>query len=334
VNMAEEKKTPEPFRLSDVKLPLCIGTWAWGGNTQTFGASGANTAEQEKAFRSAVNGGITFFDTAEIYSSGGSESLLGKFIANLHSEEQTKGVPLTPIHVATKYCPLPFHFSASNLTTSLMGSLKRLGLNSVDLFQVHGPAFSVRKVETWAEEMADCYQKGLIRSLGVSNYNSDQVRRTQAVLAKRGLKLESNQIEYSLLHRLPETQGLIKTCKDLDVKILAYSPLAMGRLTGKYSATNPPKGNRKFGGTDWKHIDGIIAALSEIGKNHGDKTPAQVALNWVIKKGCIPIAGATNAKQAEENAGATGWEMTDEETKRLDDLSYVGTASFWQGSTK
>jgi len=313
---------------------LCIGTWAWGGNTSTFGASGADLAEQEKAFRSAVKGGITFFDTAEIYSAGASESLLGKFISNLHKEEETQGVPQTPIQVATKFCPLPMHFSASNLTTSLQASLKRLGLSSVELFQVHGPAFSVRKVEVWAEEMANCYEKGLTRSLGVSNYNSDQVRRTQAVLTKRGLKLESNQIEYSLLHRLPETQGLIKTCAELDVKILAYSPLAMGRLTGKYNAANPPKGNRKFGGTDWKQIDSIVAALTDIGKQNGGKTAAQVALNWVIRKGCIPIAGATNAKQAEENAGAAGWLMSDEDVKKLDDLSYVGSASFWQGSTK
>jgi len=260
--------------------------------------------------------------------------MLGQFIANLRKDEQVKGVPPTPIQVATKFCPLPFHFSASNLTTSLQGSLSRLGMKSVDLFQVHGPAFSVRKVEVWAEEMADCYEKGLIKSLGVSNYNSDQVRRTQAVLAKRGLKLESNQIEYSLLHRLPETQGLIKTCQELDVKILAYSPLAMGRLTGKYSAANPPKGNRKFGGTDWKHIDNVVATLTDIGKQHGGKTPAQVALNWVIKKGCIPIAGSTSAKQSEENAGAAGWEMSDEEMKKLDEVSFVGTTSFWQGSTK
>jgi len=358
---AKKGKTLEVFRLDDLPRPIAIGTWAWGGNTATFGPGGADVKGQEEAFRQSLICGVNFFDTAEVYSNGASETLLGNFIhaekaraekdkpkakegeAEEEGEEGKDGKDgkegkegkedlLCPL-VATKFIPLPWRIRARSVREALLRSLTRMKLPYCDLYQIHGPAFSVRAVEVWAEALADVYDEGLVRAVGVSNYNSDQVKRTHAVLQRRGVRLESNQIEYSLLHRLPEATGLIKTCQELGVKILAYSPLAMGRLTGKYSKDNPPSGDRKFGVVDWDVLDKLITIMKKIGEKH-EKNCAQVAINWVIQKGCVPITGARDGKQAKENAGATGWALSQEEVEELDKASFVGTTSRWQGSSR
>eukprot|EP00996_Jenningsia_fusiforme_P001496 NODE_2376_length_1215_cov_50.096913_g2168_i0.p1 GENE.NODE_2376_length_1215_cov_50.096913_g2168_i0~~NODE_2376_length_1215_cov_50.096913_g2168_i0.p1 ORF type:complete len:366 (+),score=63.08 NODE_2376_length_1215_cov_50.096913_g2168_i0:97-1098(+) len=330
----------ESFSLKDHKL--CVDTSAWGGNVATFGPDAADTEAQEAAFVAAVESGLTLFDTAEVYSNGDCERLLGKFIANYvraHPESANK------IKVATKFFPMPYRLTQESLNKALDASLARLQLPAVDMYQVHGPAFSFRSVEVWAEALAVAAKAGLARTVGVSNYNSDQVQRTCAVLSKHGLALASNQIEYSLLHRLPETTGLIKTCKDSGVAILAYSPLAMGRLTGKYTAENQPAGQRRFGACPPEVLEPLLDAMRSIAASHeaalrrddaaaAGVTCSQVALNWVIAKGGIPICGAKNASQALDNSLCLRWSLTDDEVAQLDKLSNTGQASFWQGSSK
>src|ERR1700674_1349311 len=108
---------------------------------------------------------------------------------------------------------------------------------------------------------------------------------------------------------MPLRVGLISTCRELGVVPLAYSPIGQGRLTGKYSAANPPPGSRNFSNHPMAMVDAIVAVLRRIGQAHGDRTPSQVALAWIIAKGVVPIPGAKNRRQAEENAGALGWRM-------------------------
>ena len=143
-------------------------------------------------------------------------------------------------------------------------------------------------------------------------------------LGRRGLRLATNQIEFSLLRRHPETTGLLATCGELGVVPLAYSPIGQGRLTGKYSASNPPPGKRTFSNHPMAVVDAVVAELREIGEHHGGKTPSQVALNWVMAKGVVPIPGAKNRHQAEENAGALGWHLDGDEVTRLDDAALPG----------
>jgi aryl-alcohol dehydrogenase-like predicted oxidoreductase len=154
-----------------------------------------------------------------------------------------------------------------------------------------------------------------------------------AQLAARGLPLATNQIEFSLLRRRPETGGLIATCAELGVVPLAYSPIGQGRLTGKYSAANPPPGRRGFSAHPMEQVDRIVAELRRIGEAH-DRTPSQVALNWLIAKGSVPIPGAKNKKQAEENSGALGWSLTADERSALDAAALEEKRSlanrFWQ----
>lgn len=130
-------------------------------------------------------------------------------------------------------------------------------------------------------------------------------------------------MEYSLLHRKPEQNGVLATCQELGITLIAYSPLAQGLLTGKYSPENPPPGLRglRYGRRRLRAIAPLLRLLQSIGEAHGGKTPAQVALNWLICKGAVPIPGAKDARQARENAGALGWRLTPEEVERLDQVS-------------
>jgi len=143
-------------------------------------------------------------------------------------------------------------------------------------------------------------------------------------LAVHGMALATNQVEFSLLRTMPESGGLLRACRELGVVLLAYSPLAMGRLTGKYSAANPPPGKRNFSAFPMAEIDPVVAELRRLGERHGGKTPAQVALNWLLCKGAVPIPGAKNAAQAEQNAGALGWRLAPDEVAGLDRVAKFG----------
>ena len=292
--------------------PLGIGTWQWGDSMMWGYGKNYAEAEIRAAFDASLAAGITFFDTAELYGQGKSERFLGRFISG-HGNR--------PI-VATKFMPLPWRLGKGALVAALRKSLDRLRLPQVDLYQIHWP-FPPRPVEFWVDGLADAVAAGLTRAVGVSNYNAEQTRRAHAVLARRGVPLASNQVEYSLLQRAPERNGLLAACRELGVTLIAYSPLAKGMLTGKYTPANPPPGlrGRRYRGDYLARIQPLIGLLREIGAAHGGKNPNQVALNWLICKDAIPIPGAKNARQVQENAGALGWRLTADEVAALDAAS-------------
>lgn len=291
-------------------LDFGLGTWAWG-DTFVWGFGGDYNADDVRAaFRAAIDAGVRLFDTAEIYGQGESERLLGQFMAEMD---------VRPM-IATKFAPLPFRWKRQHLTDALQASLKRLRLDTVDLYQVHFPAPFV-SVETWAEGLADAIDMGLTRAVGVSNYSAEQTERAAEVLARRGYALASNQVEYSLLERKIERNETLKVCRELGVRVIAYSPLGMGLLTGKYSRAHPPSGTRAFQKRKaLQQVGPLVTLMREIGERHG-KTPAQVAINWTICQGTLPIPGAKNVRQVESNAGATGWRLTDDELAVLDEES-------------
>jgi aryl-alcohol dehydrogenase-like predicted oxidoreductase len=209
----------------------------------------------------------------------------------------------------------------ASLRRALEGSLRRLGVDQVELYQIHWPNPPV-SIETWADALAHVIEAGLARQVGVSNYSAGQMRRAFVTLARRGAPLASNQVEYSLLQRAPERNGVMSACAELGVRLIAYSPLGQGLLTGKYTPDNPPPGVRGWSSRDkLARARPLLRLLREIGEAHGDKTPAQVALNWTICKGALPIPGARDARQAEENSGALGWRLSAEEVAALDAAS-------------
>ncbi|AFY88948.1 aldo/keto reductase [Chroococcidiopsis thermalis] len=298
--------------------PLCIGTWAWGDKLfWNYGSDEEDAKQLQVAFQAALDAGTTFFDTAEVYGFGLSEKYLGQFIQQSDR----------PIQIATKFGPAPWRFTAQSVSDALTESLKRLDLERVSLYQVHWPFSFFMSQETLMNALADEVQRGRIEAVGVSNYSAEQMQQAYKILAARGVKLASNQVRYSLLTRQIETNGILDTARQLGVTILAYSPLAQGLLTGKYTASSAekPTGARRidprFSKEGLQKIEPVISILKKIGDRHG-RTPAQVALNWLIAQGnLVAIAGAKNANQVQQNAGALGWQMTDEEITQLEQVT-------------
>lgn len=291
---------------------LGLGAWSWGDRMVWAYGQGYTDDDIRAGFDASLECGVNWVDTAEVYGTGRSERLLGSFLP-------TAGRPTL---VATKFFPFPWRLRRTTLLRALRGSLKRLGLERVDLYQVHWPSPPI-PVETWAEGLAEAAQAGLTRAVGVSNYNEEQMRRAYEALARRGIPLASNQVPYSLLDRRVENAGLLKACQELNITLIAYSPLAQGVLTGKYSPQHPLPGvrNRRWNVGLLGRVQPLLARMGEIGQAHGDKSRSQVALNWVICKGAVAIPGAKNARQARENAGALGWRLSEAEVAELDALS-------------
>jgi aryl-alcohol dehydrogenase-like predicted oxidoreductase len=289
-----------------------VGTWSWGDRLFWGYGRGYSENEVRQAFDASIAAGVCFFDTAEGYGQGKSEQLLGQFSS---STDRT-------LIIATKFMPYPWRLTRSSLTRALKGSLKRLGMARVDLYQIHQPLPPVT-VETWMAAMTDAVGAGLIREVGVSNYDRSRTQRAYDALAREGIQLASNQVEYSLVNRKVEKNGLLKMCQELGVRLIAYSPLGMGVLSGKYTPENPPPGirggryNRKF----IERMTPLLTLMKRIGSDHAGKTPTQVAINWVICKGALPIPGAKTVGQAEQNAGAVGWRLSEAEVAALDEAS-------------
>ena len=310
--------TINQISVANISLPtLGIGTWSWGDSL--FWGYGSNYGEREvqQAFEAAVANGATFFDTAEIYGLGESERLLGKFI------KQTN----LPIQIATKYFPLPWRFNKQAVSDALSDSLKRLQVEQVALYQVHMPFDFFMGQATLMEALALEVKQGRILTVGVSNYSAQQMQQAHELLAQYDVPLAVNQVRYSLLTRKIEQNGILETARNLGVAILAYSPLDQGLLTGKYTpataekVTGARKLDPKFSAKGLSKIEPLISQLKQLGEKY-QKTPVQVALNWLTAQGdVIPIPGAKNPKQAAENAGGAGWQLSTEDERELSRLS-------------
>jgi aryl-alcohol dehydrogenase-like predicted oxidoreductase len=218
------------------------------------------------------------------------------------------------------------------MPSALDASLVRLEPDSVDIYMHHFPSRWVA-IPKLMDLMADAVERGKVRAVGVSNYSAAQMRLAHAALADRGIPLASNQIEYSLLHRQPETDGVLDACRELGVTLIANQPLANGALTGKYAAGARPTGfrrfMRRFRGQERRAVTPVVALLREIGAQHA-KSPAQVALRWLIENELVlPIPGAKNGHQASDNAGALTFSLSSSEMDALD-----RTTTAWRSSAK
>lgn len=295
--------------------PLGVGTWAWG-DSDVWGMGSYDSSLTEatiaQAWEASIDAGVTFFDTAEMYGSGESERIIGRLLA---ATGDTSGLT-----IATKWFPAPWKLNAiSSMRAAAQASLDRLGVERLDLYQVHGPT-SLRGHSVIAEGLASLVHDGLVSAVGVSNYSLREMTSIQAELARRGVALASNQIEVSLIRNRPITSGFVERCNELGVVVLAYSPIGQGRLTGKYSADNPPPGKRGFSDHPMTLVDDVVAVVRRIADAH-DRTPSQVALRWLIQHGTVPIPGAKNASQATQNAAALGWELSADDMTALDAAS-------------
>jgi aryl-alcohol dehydrogenase-like predicted oxidoreductase len=293
-------------------IQLGIGTWSWGDRLYWGYGKGYQETDLLDVFNTSIQQGIRFFDTAEVYGQGRSEKILGKYISESDQE----------IIVASKFMPFPWRLSRRSLIKALKKSLNRLGLSQLDLYQIHMPLPPVR-IETWMEAMAEALQNNLIKAVGVSNFDLSQMQRAVESLRKMGISLASNQVEYSLINRKIEKNGVLDYCHEQGIKLIAYSPLGLGALTGKYSSSNPMQGFRgsRFSKSYLDQLKPLIDLMKKIGADHGGKSSSQVAINWAIAKGTLPIPGAKNISQAEQNTDVLNWKLTEEEVNRLDAAS-------------
>jgi aryl-alcohol dehydrogenase-like predicted oxidoreductase len=284
-----------------------VGTNAWGSH-------GKARPELLPVFQAALKIGVGFFDTAEIYGGGGSERTLGLCLDGLG---QRAGGP-RPL-VLSKFFPMPWRFQRKDFVAALRATLERLRIPSLDVYLIH---FPLGRTTTWVNALGDVVEAGLARAVGVSNFSALQMRRAYDVLQRHGIPLVCNEVEYSLLRREPERNGTLAACRELGATMIAYRPLGLGLLT-RGSAKNPSRGWRRLlaRGMQGAATDRLRALLAELGDAHGGMTAAQVALNWVQRKGALPIPGATSVAHLEENAGSLGWALTDAEVAALDEAS-------------
>lgn len=255
---------------------------------------------------------------------------------------------LKPV-VATKFTPSPWRTSAQSVVDACEESRQRLGVDQIDLYQLHMPdivqplrfmGMGKSKDETYWDGLAECYHRGLVKNVGVCNYGPTLLLKCQEALAKRDVPLASNQIGYSLIGRHNGAQETLDVCNENDIKVLAFFPFAMGVLTGKYttgisvaentiaSLTTSKKTKLELRDlTRYATGDGdavphggvgpLLKVMETIAKNRG-KTIAQVALNYIVCKGAIPIPGARTKAQLEDNIGAMGWSLSETEVDMLE----------------
>jgi aryl-alcohol dehydrogenase-like predicted oxidoreductase len=300
--------------------PIGLGVMEFAGGGGLLGRAFPVIPQEEKnaIIKAALDGGINWFDTAEMYGGGVSERSLATSL-------KAAGMSDKDVIVATKW--LPLLRTAGNIPHSIHKRLHYLDGFSIGNYMVHLP-YSFSSPEAEMNAMADLVETGKIRSVGVSNFNPTRMRRAHRALAKRGLPLAVNQVEYSLLNRKIETNGVLETAKELGVTIVAYTPLALGMLSGKYHK-NPELVSRMTG---WRKFSirrnleksrALIQVMDEIANKY-QATIAQVALNWLINfngEVVVTIPGATKVYQAKDNAGAMNFRLSVDELKQLDDLS-------------
>lgn len=326
---------------SGLSVPaLGIGTMSWGARFVGYGKTHTRD-DVLQAYRACLDAGFHFFDTAEGYGGGENERLLGEC-------RRKDGRPIiiaTKFAPASLFAPTPTRLSPRALLKALDGSLRRLGVERIDLYQIHFPP-SPHRIDALMDVMAEAVRAGKVRAVGVSNFNAPLLRQAHARLASHGIPLASNQMHYNLLHRHVETNGILAACRELDVTLIAYSPLEQGVLSGKYrsgTATVPlpirtlfyagmldpfkettgpgPTPLRLFSRPrllQREQLEPLFEVLAEVAEAR-EKTIAQVALNWLLESDThvIPIPGAKNIRQARENAGALGWHLTEQERARI-----------------
>lgn len=300
--------------------PAGIGVMQFAGGGGMFNFMFSKISQQEKDLivKTALEGGVNWFDTAEYYGMGRSERSLRDALVNNAVQDQD-------VLIATKWWPTPR--TAKNMYQSIGTRQQNLAGYTIDLFQVHWP-FSFSSPEAEMEVMADLVEQGKIRAVGVSNFSAEYTQRAHTTLVRRGLGLASNQVQFSLIHRKIETNGILQAAKDLGVSIIAWSPLASGLLSGKFHLQpevlrNTPIARRLNLSRQLQKTQPLIDAMDEMAKRHG-VTIAQVAINWVIYfhgETIVAIPGASKVEHARDAAAVMSFRLTDEEMDRLDQLS-------------
>jgi len=304
---------------------ICLGTMTWGGKGrfQIVGKLGLEDAKAQ--LRTAFDAGVNFVDTADVYSEGESERLLGQAMRDV-------GLPREELVVATKVRirmgegPNRVGLSRVNILNALDASLKRLGLDHVDLYQVHG-IDALTPVEETLRALEDMVRSGRIRHIGASNHAAWQIMKALGISERRGWsRFESIQAYYSIAGRDLERE-LVPLAQDQQLGILVWSPLAGGLLSGKFTADSQgPEGARRttfdFPPVDRERAFRCVDAMRPIAQAHGVSV-ARIALAWTLQQPGIAsvIVGAKSVEQLQDNIAASAVRLSQEELSALDTAS-------------
>ena len=312
---------PASFKPSPVRLPsIGIGTMAWGNPRRGWGIT-FNSTDLEEAYQICTDAGANFFDTSEVYGyqsvrlCEGSEQLLSRLVEK----------SLTPPQISTKFMPVPWtnllaggglRLGRQAVVDAARASIARLGVGSVNVYSLHAPLPYVGGRRALYEGLAEAHELGLCRAVGVCNFNAAQLRDAHKALRRLGVPLVTNSIRYSLMNVERELDGTLETCLEHGVTPVAHTPLAGGLATNYYAHALARRGGRRgrVGRFDSKqllilsHMYEVMDAVVAEGRE-GARSEAQVALNFAIAKGCVPVTGVNNAVQAREVASALDWQL-------------------------
>lgn len=310
----DEQKQIGPLKVS----PMGLGTWSWG-NQLLWGYDKSMDPELQQLFNLVVSKGINIFDTADSYGTGflngRSEELLGQFVREYPGSDKERN----NICIATKLAPYPWRITSGQFVAACKGSLRRLGMEQLGIGQLHWSTANYQPLQERAlwDGLVALHDEGLVQAVGVSNYGPKQMQQIHKHLEKRGVPLAAAQVQYSLLSRGPQQEETRAACQDLGVQMIAYSPLALGMLSGKYDKGTLPQGPRA---ALFKQIlpgaQPLLQVLQEVATTRR-KTVPQVAINWCMCQDTIPIPGAKNLQQAEGNLGSLGWHLSSGEQAAL-----------------
>ena len=309
------------------KMPkIALGTWSWGsgfaGGDLVFGNNLTDTKVLEGVFKTAIEQGLTLWDTASVYGMGSSETLLGTL-----SQSNAPG----EVIFSTKFTPQIAPDTENPAMSMCDISLERLGSDYIDFYWIHNPS----AIEELTHYLGDVYKSGKIKRLGLSNHNMQQIMRVKEILEPYGVQIGAIQNHFSLLYRSSEDAGILQYCRDNDIPFFAYMTLEQGALTGKYDSQNPmPKDSQR--GQTYNpvlvDIEALTSKMNEIGKKY-NASISEIAIAWAIAKGTIPVVGVTKEYQVLEAKKATMIALKKEDMDLLEYYSRkvnVDTRGAWE----
>lgn len=310
------------------RITLGAGLMQWGTThiDDAFVNPKGNLSDDtvREIWQTCLQSGITFFDTAEGYGGGTSESRIRQ-VRDWYREEQPSSSqadsPSSEVVVATKYLPTLWRWTRWSFYGAVRGSMQRLGVDKIDLYFIHTPIHPL-PIESFVQWACDAVHDGLVKEIGISNCNASLVRRAETVAKRNGLHIACNQIMLNLLvWSSAQHQETVRTCQELGIAIVAYSPIGQGLLTdsltpSKFEAIRAVK----MTGVKYDELLPLRSLIHTLSEKY-DCTMAQVVINWVRGHGAIPLIGCRSVEQVKDAVGSQEFQLTKEEVDALDNVS-------------
>jgi len=316
-------------KIQEIDVPkVALGTWSWGfggiaGGDSIFGNK-LGKDELKPVFDRAMDLGLKLWDTATVYASGQSETILGEFV-----KDRRDAI------ISTKFTPELAEGRGDNAIFEFLDeSLERLNKKVIDIYWIH----NTKDMEEWAPKLVDVLKSGKVKKVGVSNHNLEQIKYVNNLLKEAGFQLHAIQNHFSLFYRTIETTGILDYCKENNIVVFSYMVLEQGALSGKYTKENPlPAGTRRgeaFPPETLAKLEPLFYEMKILGGKYLATIP-EIATAWAIAKGTIPIIGVTKPNQVDDAKRAASVELSDEDVELMDRVAIstgVTVKGEWESS--